>query len=93
MLVPKRGMRRNGNTMRWLLPLPLEKLMKRRLFKNEIMSSLKHPLSTLSIGPLNVRFALLILHIISILHNGISSELRSPVNVDAGNLVLLPPLC
>ena len=32
-------------------------------------------------------------HIISIVHNGISSELRSPVNVDAGNLVLLPPLC
>ena len=45
MLEPKRGMKTNGNVMRWLLPQPLEKLMKWRLFKKEIMLSLKHLVS------------------------------------------------
>ena len=45
MLVPKRGMKTSGNTMRWLLPLPLQKLMRWRLLKKEIMLSLKHLVS------------------------------------------------
>ena len=45
MLVPKRGMKTNRTTMRWLLPLRLEKVVRWRLFKKKNMLKLKYLVS------------------------------------------------
>ena len=41
----QRGMKTNENTMRWLLPLHLEKVVRWRLFKKKNMLKLKHLVS------------------------------------------------
>ena len=54
MLVPKRGMKTNRTTMRWLLPLRLEKVVRWRLFKKKNMLKLKHLVSVHYQGQVNV---------------------------------------